>query len=252
MSDNLHAHHRQRLRDQFIRNGLSSFTPHQMLELLLFYAIPRQDTNPLAHRLLNTFGSIDAVFNASYEQLCAVPGISHNTAVFLMLQRQMFQQYYRAIFAERKRLNSTQDAAELIVPRFMMMQQENVFLVCLDGQCRVLHAGFLSEGSPVSVNISMREIFSQALAHHAVAVILAHNHPNSFALPSHDDIETTEKLFALLASAEITLLDHLIIPGIATCSRNLDLSNPKLEYMSMRESLKFGYLFERNSPADDQ
>ena len=106
--------------------------------MLLFYAIPQKDTNPLAHRLLNTFGSIDKVFNASYEQLCAVPGISHNTAVFLMLRRQMFQQYFRAAFAERKQLNSTQQAAELIVPRFMMMQQENVFLVCMDGQCRVM------------------------------------------------------------------------------------------------------------------
>ena len=246
MADNPHAHHRQRLREQFVRNGLSSFTHHQMLELLLFYAIPQKDTNPLAHRLLNTFGSIDAVFNASYEQLCAVPGVSHNTAVFLMLQRQMFQQYFRAAFAERKQICSTQQAAELIVPRFMMMQHENVFLVCLDGQCRVLYEGFLSEGSPLSVGLSVRDIFSKALTHHAAAVILAHNHPNSFALPSADDIATTEKLVELLNSAEIALVDHIIVPGIATDTRQLDLNHPQLEYMSMRESIKFQYLFDRN------
>lgn len=247
MDDCSHAHHRERLRQQFLRNGLDSFTDYQKLELLLFYSIPRQDTNPLAHRLLDAFGSLAGVFNASYEDLCRVPGISHNTATFLKLQRQMFQEYYKSFFEKPTQLLSTEDSKRYVVPRFVAMQDENFLLVCLDSACRVLYAGFISEGDPVTVSISPRKIFATALSHNAVAVLLAHNHPHQYASPSLDDVETTRQLIHMLAPAGIEVLDHLIVPGIPT-TKDSDLNKAFLDCVSMRDSREYGHLFgKRNS-----
>lgn len=244
MSDNPHAQHRKRLRDQFLRNGLRSFEPHQMLELALFYSIPRQDTNPLAHRLLDTFGSLANVFNASYEELCRVPGISHNTAVFLMMQRQLFQEYYKSIYQTGPSLSTTQKAAEFIVPHFVGLQEERLFLVCLDVNCRVVYADFLSEGSSMSVSAPTRAIFSAALSHHAAAVLLAHNHPHHYAFPSVQDVECTRSIVNTLLAADICLLDHFIVPGVPTSQDDLNLENPHLEYVSMRETPSLSSVFE--------
>ena len=90
---NLHEGHRQRLKERFLREGLDHFEPHTVLELLLFYAVPQRDTNELAHRLIARFGSLDAVFDAAFDELCAVEGIGRNTATLLKLVPDLTRRY---------------------------------------------------------------------------------------------------------------------------------------------------------------
>lgn len=243
----IHEGHRERLKEQFLKNGLPALTPYQALELLLFYAIPRKDTNPLAHKLLDTFGSVSGVFDAAYEELCRVPGMTHNAAVLVTLTRQTFQAYYKDRFKAAPRLNSVQQAAELIVPRFVGERQERVFLVCLDPRCSVLYADFVSEGDSTCVPLSARTVVALAIRCNAAAVILAHNHPGAYAIPSADDIVNTRELSNMLHSVNVMLLDHLIIPGVATAPEDLDLEHPRLEYVSMRESPSLAHLFPESS-----
>lgn len=133
----LHDGHRQRLLQRFLREGLDGFDEHNILELLLFYAIPRKDTNELAHRLMDDFGSLAGVLDASAQELQQVEGVGENTAGFLKLLPELTRVYY----SQKQQdlcLASTEQAGRFLLPRFIGRQEETVLLTCLDGKCRVL------------------------------------------------------------------------------------------------------------------
>lgn len=206
----VHDGHRQRLLRRFIDEGLDGFEPHNKLELLLFYAIPRRDTNEIAHRLLDTFGSFSAVLDAPLEELEKIQGIGTSAAAYLKLLGQTAQAYY----TDRQKdicLDTTQKAGEYLMPRFLGRTQEAVFLVCMDQKCRVLNAAVIHEGSVHAAEVNVRKIISTALKFNATGVILAHNHPGGVALPSPEDLATTRRIEQALEVVGIQLMDHIII-----------------------------------------
>lgn len=207
----IHNGHRQRLKERFLQEGLDHFDELYVLELLLFYCIPRIDTNPVAHSLLAHFGSLASVFEATVEELQKVPGISKNTATFLTLIPQAGR-YYQIKRAEPGEiLNTIEQCGRFLVPYFYGRENETVFLLCLDAKCKVLGCKMVGEGSVNSANIPVRRVVELALNANATTVVLAHNHPSGLALPSADDIQTTLRVAKAMEAVEITLADHIVV-----------------------------------------
>ena len=208
-----HAGHRKRMKSRFLHYGLSNFDDHNILELLLFYAQPRKDTNALAHRLMETFGSLDAVFEAPPEALMKVEGIGESAAVLIHLVPEAARRYRIAKETPGNIISSSEDVGRYMIPRFLNCRGEAVYLICLDPKRRVLGCHELSSGSPTSVSVTVRQIVEIALTQNAAAVILAHNHPNGLALPSPEDNASTQRIRNALALVNIPLLDHIIVSG---------------------------------------
>ncbi len=209
--ESIHKGHRERLKQRFLEDGLDNFTEIQVLELLLFYAIPQRDTNELAHTLLNTFGSLAQVLEASVEDLKKVPGIKDHAATLLALVIDLCR-FYQVNCAEKTTILSTLEAcSNYLVPRFFGRTRETVFLLCLDAKCKVLDCREIGEGSINAASISVRKVVETALAANATTVVLAHNHPSGIAVPSNEDIQTTQRIAAALNAVEIYLADHIVV-----------------------------------------
>lgn len=207
----IHAGHRQRLRERFVNEGLDHFEEVQVLELLLFHCIPRQDTNPIAHGLLNRFGSLPAVLEAPISELMKVDGVGEQTAIFLSLVLAT-DRYYRVKRKEKPRfLHTVKEYGEFLQEHFSGRRNEMVYLLCLDAKCKVISCKQVGEGSVNSAAVPIRRIVEMALADNATTVILAHNHPSGMAIPSEEDIYTTHRLALALNSVDIVLLDHVVV-----------------------------------------
>ena len=207
----IHSGHRQRLKDRFLKEGLDHFEELYVLELLLYYCIPQKDTNPIAHSLLDHFGSLTAVLEATPEELQKVPGIGKNAAAFLTLIPQVGR-YYQIKRAEPGDiLRTIEQCGNYLVPYFYGREHETVFLLCLDAKCKVLGCTLVGEGSVNSANIPIRREEEIALNTTAPTLVLAQNHPSGLALPSADDIQTTLRLAKAMEAVEITLADHIVV-----------------------------------------
>lgn len=207
---NLHAGHRMRMKEEFLRRGLDSLSEHKVLELLLFYAIPQGDTNGLAHRLIDRFGSLAGVLDASVEDLCAFPGVGKHTAVLLRMIPELCGRYV----ASRSDLGDIVDCSarvrEVLEPYFFGARNERVCLLCLDGKRKVLGVRKITEGSINAAEVTTRRITEEAMSLRASAVILAHNHVSGLAIPSQEDCATTRYLKQVLEPVGIELLDHVV------------------------------------------
>lgn len=207
----LHEEHRKRLRNRFAAEGLDSFTDVQVLELLLFYCIPRKDTNEIAHRLLDRFGSLPQVMEAKPEDLCKVDGIGEVAATFLNLIPAAAGYYGQERARMIKNLQTVEECGAYLLPFFFGKSVETVYLLCLDAKRKVLGCPWIGEGSINSAAVPIRKIVETALALNATSVVLAHNHPSGIALPSQEDVFTTRLLASTLNAVEITLVDHFVV-----------------------------------------
>lgn len=207
----IHDGHRDRLKDRFATEGLDNFTEVQALELLLFYCIPRKDTNELAHRLLDQFGSLSHVLETRVEDLMKVPGVGYNTALFLTLVPAAGRYYSVNRMQRITILQDIADCGQYLLPFFDGRAIETVFMLCLDAKNKVLCCQQVGEGSVNSAGVPIRRVVEMALATNATTVVLAHNHPSGLALPSCEDIITTKRLAAALDAVEIVLADHIVV-----------------------------------------
>ncbi len=207
----IHDEHRQRVKQRFLNEGLDHFNDIQVLELLLFYCIPRVDTNEIAHRLKDRFGSFSQVLEAPVKELQKVDGIGPYAATFLSLMCQVSRYYQVDRIQKACILTSIDACGAFLVPYFLGRRNETVFLLCLDSKCKVICCKEVGEGSVNCAGVSVRRIVETALVSNATSVVLAHNHPSGLALPSADDVQTTQRVAAALAAVEIPLADHIIV-----------------------------------------
>ena len=206
----IHDGHRERLRQSFRKDGLAGFDAIRSLELLLQYAIPRKDTNPIAHALLDRFGSLQEVFDASEQELLQVEGVGPSAAVLIRLLPQLARKSAVDRAAELSTIANTADARDYLMPRFLYERDELALLLCLDSQRRVIQCVELSRGVVNSVSIDVRRILEIALKQRACGLILAHNHPDGPARNSREDDLVTGQLYQSLRTVRIELIDHLI------------------------------------------
>ena len=207
----IHNGHRQRLKERFLKEGLDNFNELQVLELLIFYCIPRQDTNPIAHALLDHFGSLAQVLDAPPAELMKVPGIGEVTATFLPFISSLLRYYQVNLNKSVNILTTIEQCGSYLLPFFANRRNEVVFLLCLDAKCKVLSCKEVGEGSVNSASVPIRRIVEMALSANATSVVLAHNHPSGMAVPSGEDRLTTQRLSMALASVDIELVDHLVV-----------------------------------------
>lgn len=208
-----HDGHRVRLKRRFLKTGLDDFEPHNVLELLLFYSVPRKDTNPLAHRLIDYFGSLSAVFDAKPEELMQVEGVTENTAALLSMIPQISRRYLEEKADSLNAVGGILDIGTYILPKFVGRNIETVMLLGLDNKNKVISCGIIAEGESSSAQISKRKVVEEAIRSKATRVVLAHNHPMGFAIPSVDDVYMTGEVYSLLKPIGIELMDHIIIAG---------------------------------------
>lgn len=207
----VHDGHRARLRERFLKEGLDSFDEHQVLEMLLFYCVPRKDTNELAHNLIKRFGSLASVLEAPVSELEAVPEIGEKSAVFLSFAA-AFSRYYMISRsnAPGKCLMSVEAWSECLMPYFLGKTNETVYLLCLDAKGKQLVCKMINEGSVNTAGVQVRKLVEVALNSNASFAVLAHNHPSGVAIPSGDDVATTKTVATALRAVDVLLLDHLI------------------------------------------
>ena len=197
----VHDGHRARMKARFVRSGLDNFDDHSVLELLLFYAVPRRDVNELA------------VFEASFEDLMRVPGVGENVATLLTLIPQVGRRYQMAKRRQQTILRSSEDAGNYLVPLYMYERTEVVYLLCLDAKGGLISCREVGRGVVNAAEVSVRAIVETALSQKAVSVILSHNHVDAYALPSREDEITTRRVRDALLLVGITLADHIIVCG---------------------------------------
>lgn len=207
---NVHKGHRKRLKQQFLEHGLDRFYDHQALELLLFYAIPQGDTNPVAHALLNRFGSISGVLNASYENLLEVDGVGENTACLLKFLPAFFTKYLLSGL-DGERLETTSQLCRYFLYKLATVSNEQLWLTCFDDKLGIVSSVKISDGDSSSVNFGEREILNEAINSKCTACALAHSHPLGDTFPSKEDVRLTESIKTLLDKMGITLIDHIIV-----------------------------------------
>lgn len=211
-SANPHKGRRENVRRRYVKGGLEVFAPHEILELLLYYAIPQRDTNPLAHRLLDTYGALGRVLSAPAEELQAIEGVGERTAVFLSLAFQIG----RWIHMEEKRaegggFRSIEFAGKYLLELFAGKDYEIVYELCLNQRGDLIMRHDAKNGSIVSVSTDIRALIRNALFSGSHCVIIAHNHPGGGAAPSPEDYDATRRIEAAFKSVRIKLYDHIIV-----------------------------------------
>ena len=209
--DTSHSGHRQRLRERFERYGLDSFSDLNTLELLLFYALPRQDTNPLAHALLENFGSLENVLEAMPEELREVPGMGESAALFLQLIPAVSRRYLIRKANHSDQITSPEAAGEYLLPYFFYEQEEHIYGLFLDNRSHILACEELSKGVVNAAEIGVRALINRAVELKCCYIILAHNHPSGVIMPSAEDEFATLQLRQALNGVGVSLIDHLII-----------------------------------------
>ena len=206
MEGNPHQGHRRRMLDKFGRFGVDAFADHELLEVLLYYTIRQGDTNPVAHALMQHFGSLHAVLEATADQLCEVEGVGPRTAEYLSLISASMRRYQTDRNRARNsvvRLNDPDKIGAFFIPRFAALHTESLCVAYVDSSCRLIRTSKVLL-DPVAIPRS-------AVMCNAAGVVLAHNHPNGEARPSREDISATQMLVARLAPLDIALVDHCIV-----------------------------------------
>lgn len=210
--------HRQRLRDRFNTSGLGAFEDHEALELLLTYAVPRRDVKPIAHALLEQFGSLSNVFDSPTATLMKVEGVGETGATLLHLVPSLTRRYLRDRWGPRPQLSTREDLGRFVVDELATATNEVFLLVLLTHENHVLRSLPLHEGSLASAPVYPRLVVEAALRHQAAKVVLAHNHPGGVAQPSEEDLAVTRTLVTVFDALGVPVVDHVIVAGPRTFS----------------------------------
>ena len=235
----VHQGHRERVKQRFLKHNLDVFEEHQILELLLFYGLPRADTNPIAHELLDRFGTISGVCDAPIEELTRTKGITQNVAILLKLIPQLSRHYINTQTSDKERIYDTNSAMRIISPQFIGRKNEMVVLVLMDSKNRVLYCGVVTEGNVNTVPLYIRKIITLAATYNAALqgpFPSELRHGDRLAAPGisqrfHDIPPCTIILLAmpLLRATRVSFTFTIRLPPISeTTTTLLPTTNPRL------------------------
>ena len=215
---NVHAGHRQRMRQKFIASDGENFCNHELLETLLFYSVPRSNTNELAHRLLSYFGSLERVFEASCDELTMVEGIGESSALLIRNVAQIM----RRIHLERRNLKDSlltpQALGDFFYPLLYGLEREEVYLLLLDNSAKAIDCVRVGVGEVNFSEFDYMGIARLAMVKNASSVVIGHNHPHGSCMPSPADIQANESATRLLSKINIRVDNHIIVGEDGFCS----------------------------------
>ena len=214
MKENIHKGHRERLRNQLLKGGIDNFSEHQIVEVLLAFTIPYKDTNPLAHKLLDTYGSLANILDSDVDELCKISGIGIKTATFLTTLPDVFRMYKISKSKNNEALHSPKLAYEYFSARIPIIKDEIFYYACLDNNNNVIKFSQFGRGGARHVNINVRDFTNEILKVPTCGVIICHTHTSGQPRPSLNDIEFTKKLLASLKFLGISLLEHIILSPV--------------------------------------
>lgn len=229
---NVHEGHRERMRNKYVNKGIEVFEQHEILEMLLFYAIPRKNTNDIAHRLLEACGSLSAVFDAPIDILMQ-QGLSYNAAVLLHMIPDLSRAYRSDKFDNEEKIITDENIGKKMVHLFAGKNEECVYAFFLDAKGKEKYSGIISKGDASSAPLFSKDIVSIAARCKAVTVIIAHNHPSGVAFPSRADLEATADIADALDTIGIHLADHIIVAD--------------RDYISLSSTPPFSRMFDYDS-----
>lgn len=208
--DNTHEGHRARMRNRYLQSGFDDFQDHEILEMILYNCYRRRNTNDIAHKLLNHFGSLSAVFEAPLDRLMAV-GISESVAVTLKMIPDICRVYYDDRNNSSKKILSLDDLGAYFAHKFIGRSDESVYLLLLDSKFKEVFCGLVATGTSITSDVPVRKIVDLALRYNATLAVVSHNHPSGIALPSKADLNVTEVLYRTLDAVGVRLIDHIIV-----------------------------------------
>ncbi|MBP3448656.1 MAG: DNA repair protein RadC [Clostridia bacterium] len=214
-SINPHEGHRGRMRAKLLSGQLDVLCPHELIELLTYYSIPRRDTNELSHDILNYFnGNFSAVFEAAPGELKKIPGVGENTAALITLIKCIMREIEHEKLKEKPILTTAEEMADYVSGLFFGHQNEVFYAVFLNNGGKVIAYEKIVDGSISEISVEPRKILEAALKYPKTKqVILTHNHPSGNIQPSGSDIDTTRLITRALNTVDIRVKDHLIIAG---------------------------------------
>ncbi|MBE6734583.1 MAG: DNA repair protein RadC [Ruminococcaceae bacterium] len=216
-----HEGHRERMRQRYLATGFDSFQDHEILEMILYNCYSRINTNNIAHRLLENFGSLSAVLEAPVDSLKAA-GLSERVAVYLRMIPDIARVYLDDRNNSKDKIISLDNIGEYFVSKFIGRIDEHLILLLMDAKCKELFCGVVASGTSCGSDVPVRQIVDLAMRYNATNAAIAHNHPSGVALPSKTDVKTTNALHSTLAMVGIRLVDHIIVADN--------------DYISLRES----------------
>lgn len=210
----MHTGHRKRMRRRYIKDGgFDNFEYHEIVEMLLYYAVKRADTNELAHKMLDEFGSFHALLDASVSEIMERCGVSENTAFIISMIPQAAKRYAESIREKKLCITTKRDVYELLASEMKDRENECFYLICLDSKYCAIKTAVYGKSSANSVDVSVNKLVKAAVESKAVFVIIAHNHPGNTLTPSSNDISATRSVKTALDTVNITLIDHIIMCG---------------------------------------
>jgi len=230
MANDLHNKHRERVRKEFMTDGFSeNSSEHKLLEMLLYFAIPRKDTNEIAHLLINRFGTLSGVLEAPAKELMKIDGVGENTAMLLKLMIPVAKKYIASKTQKVNVFDNMDSICSFLTEKYIGFDVETFAVTTFNSRGAVVGFDILAQGDCVTVNVSVRNILEIILRNKAVCAVISHNHPGGTAMPSSADIETTKQIAETLKNIDVRLLDHIIL-----CDD---------DYVSLAQSAKYKYIF---------
>ena len=206
-----HYGHRARMKSKFADHSDRVFSDHELLELLLFYAIPRVNVNEVAHRLINELGSLEGVFTAEPERLCRVAGVGKATADYISLIGKVMSRAKSEAPDLKQTFSTLSMIGEFLVQYYRGYTKEKLCVLFFDSRMKLIKLTELDHGGPTEIAASPQQIARDAVIYNASSVLIAHNHPSGNLEPSSADHNLSHLLDITLRSVGVPLIDHLIV-----------------------------------------
>ncbi|GHU53334.1 UPF0758 protein [Clostridia bacterium] len=212
--EDIHANHRQRMRKRYLENGgFSGFNDHQILEFLLFFSVPRRDTNELAHRMIAEFGTIGNLISANPRDIVKRCGVGDASAILVSMIPELARLNSKWLFGDKPSLETSNKLGAFALSLLKGFTNERFYCICLDSKRRLITQQMISEGGITQADVCMRDIADCAMRFNATSIVLSHNHPSTDLLPSSADIATTFAIKSTMSDLNIAVIDHIIVGG---------------------------------------
>lgn len=237
----MHTGHRERMKKKYILDGIDKFHEHEILEMILYYAIPRKNTNEIAHCLIKRFGNLASVFDAPFSLLKETAGVGESAAILIKLIPDLTRAYMDCKTEKCKESLTIKEACDKLALQFLGRNEEVVGIMLLDAKNKPIYCGIINKGTVNSVDLYARKIIELVVMYNASAGIIGHNHPSGLAIPSREDLTSTRKLQLIFQNMGIKLIDHIIVADgdyVSLISSNPESLEKIWNYVEKRKEIR--------------